>query len=152
MVAAAPAALLVGLARRACRRSARRRAASRSVEIVVDGEAVRRALGDGRSESARWGHLDHVEVVRTPVRTADGADVFALLAEISSEDEPHGCLVPLGVGYDEILLDRLVRLERFDLAAWSRAVDGRSPRRIVVWRRDAQPGTGGGPSVGTGSA
>lgn len=153
LVATMVAAVLVGLVLLRRRRSERRRSAARTVELHVDADRVRRLLGDGRTESARWSQVESVEVVCTPVRTADGADAFVLVSENSPEHEPVGCLVPLGVGYDEVLIHRLARLQRFDLAEWSRAIAQRPPRRTVVWRRENQPGgtTTGGEVAGMGN-
>ena len=61
------------------RRKAERRARATTVELVIDGDQVRRRLGDGREESARWAEVISVEVVCTPVRTADGATAFVLM-------------------------------------------------------------------------
>jgi len=156
LVAAAIAVgVLASLYRLSRQRALLRRSAATTVELRIDGDGVERRLADGRVEGVRWALLDHVEVVCTPVRTADGADAFALLA---ATDEISGCLVPLGIGHDDDLLRGLARLRRFDLAAWSAAVTHRAPRRTIVWTCDQPPGGGaaggvaGGPSEGTGNA
>ena len=149
--------VLAGLYRLSRQRAKLRRSAATTVDLRIDFDGVERRLADGRVEGARWRSLDHVEVVCTPVRTADGADAFALLAEVDDPDAPRGCLVPLGVGHDDDLLRQLTRLAGFDLAVWSAAVEHRPPRRAIVWRSN-QPGGGatggeaGGVSEGTGSA
>jgi len=79
---------------------ARRRSLARTIELVVDAEGVERHLADGRVECARWVELDSVEVVCTPVATADGAKAFLVLAESVVEGDERGCLVPLGVGHE----------------------------------------------------
>jgi hypothetical protein len=120
----------------------RRRPGARTVELVVDRAGVRRRLADGRTESARWDHLVEVELVVTPVRTADGARAFAVLAE----SDEVGCLVPLEVGLDHGAMVELARLPGFDLRAFERRLASGRRGREVMWRRDgAQLG-------GTGSA
>ena len=108
-------------------------------------DCVERVLADGRAETARWDRLVRVEVICTPVATADGARLFAMLAESGPNDEsPIGCLVPLGVGHDERLLDRLVRLPGFSVAVWQSSQGHRPPKRTVVWQR--HPSASGDPS------
>jgi hypothetical protein len=104
---------------------------ARTVELTIDGDGVSRRLADGRSEAASWRSLTEVELIRTPVTTADGADEFVVL----SEDHEHGCLVPLGVGWDQQLLVELSRLPGFDIAAFDAEVATRKRGRVVVWRR-----------------
>jgi len=114
----------------------RRHAGSRTVALRITEVCIERDLADGRSERATWPAVSEIEVVRTRVRTADGATEFALIAE-SGGDEPAGCLVPLGVGYDDAVVDRLVRLAGFSTARWSAALDGPVPSRTIVWQRTA---------------
>ena len=151
LVAAVAVGILLSLYRLSHRRNRARRSAAATTSVVVDVGGVERRLADGRVEGARWARLDHVEVVCTPVPTADGTKVFVLLAEQIDPDDPRGCLVPLGVGYDEALLVELTRLPRFDVAAWGAAQGHRPPKRTIVWR-SAQgpgvPGTGGGTGSG----
>jgi hypothetical protein len=137
------AAIVVGLAiiglmvvlasSRRAPRLARPRA--RTVELTIDGDGVRRQLADGRTEAARWESLVEVELIRTPVTTADGANEFVVL----SEDEEHGCLVPLRVGWDEPLLVELSRLPGFDVRAFDAEVVTPKRGRVVVWRRAGPP-------------
>lgn len=115
------------------RRSADRQRRRATVELVIDDHHVRRRLGDGREESARWQHVVSVEVVCTPVRTADGATAFVLIAE----GPESGCLVPLGVGHDDALVQQLVRLERLRIQEFTAATEHKPPRRTMVWTRDA---------------
>jgi hypothetical protein len=105
---------------------------SATVACRISVAGVERELADGRREAIRFDDLVQIEVVCTPVPTADDARTFALLAAVLGE-EPDGCLVPLGVGYDEHLLDRLVRLPGFDIRAWADALERRAPSRVVVW-------------------
>ena len=58
-----------------------RNSAAATTDLTVDDRSVTRTLGDGRVESARWSALESVELVRTPVKTADGASSFLILAE-----------------------------------------------------------------------
>ena len=165
VVAAIAVGVLASLYRLSRQRARLRRSAATTVDLLIDGDGVERRLADGRVEGARWSSLDHVEVVCTPVPTADGADAFALLGEVDGEDaseEVRGCLVPLGIGHDDDLLRGLARLPKFDMAAWNAAVGHHPPRRTVVWRCDQPPGgadtggaageTAGGSSEGTGNA
>jgi hypothetical protein len=133
------AAIVVGLAiiglmvalssRRRAPRLARPRA--RTVSLTIDREGVHRELADGRREGARWASLVEVELIRTPVTTADGANEFVVL----SEDEEKGCLVPLGVGWDQPLLVELSRLPGFDVRTFDAEVVTSKRGRVVVWRR-----------------
>ena len=107
----------------------RRKATAATVSLSLNPEGAKRALGDGRVESARWAHLQRVEVVCTPIPTADGARSFALLAE----SEEVGCLVPLGVGWDDALLTHLSGRPGFRIERFSAATELRPPRRTVVW-------------------
>lgn len=141
--------IVVALAKGARRRRAGRRADAATVELVIDRDGVRRTLADGRVEGARWARVASVEVVCTPVRTADGATSFALVAEAPSSThdaagDPVGCLVPLGVGHDGELLEELSRLPRFRTERFVDATEHRPPRRTIVWERHAGGGTGGG--------
>jgi len=122
---------IVGLAVLARSARAAKRARSVTVSLVVDSIGARRRLADGRSEVASWPALTVVEVVRTTVRTSDGADAFVLL----EEHEDSGCLVPLGVGHDTVLLAELARLPGFDLRRFSEARSGKPPARTVIWER-----------------
>ncbi len=131
LVAAGAVAVLITMFALAKRVSAHTHARARTVELVADGVSVRRQLADGRAEEVEWAHVASVEVVCTPVATADGARSFVLLA--ASEDA--GCLVPLGVGYDTVLLAGLGRLPRFDLVAFTEARERRAPSRTMVWTR-----------------
>lgn len=115
------------------RQVADRSAAATTVELSIDRDGVRRTLADGRSESATWSALQSVEVVCTPVRTADGVKAFVLLAE----GPEAGCLVPLGVGHDDALLVELGRLPRFRTEAFVDAQQHKPPHRTMVWTRDA---------------
>ena len=152
LVAAVAVGILLSLYRLSFRRTRARRGAAATTSVVIDAARVERHLADGRVEEARWAELSHVEVVCTPVRTADGAKVFVLLAERIDPEDPRGCLVPLGVGYDEELVTGLARLPRFDLAAWGAAQDHRPPKRTIVWRADQGPGATGGTSGDAGRA
>jgi hypothetical protein len=107
----------------------RRKATAATVSLSLNPEGAKRALADGRVESARWAHLQRVEVVCTPIPTADGARSFALLAE----SEEVGCLVPLGVGWDDALLTHLSGRPGFRIERFSAATELRPPRRTVVW-------------------
>lgn len=111
---------------------ARRHAPSATVSLTLADGEVRRVLVDGRREAVRIAELAAVEVVLTPVPTADGASAFALLAGPGGDS---GCLVPIGVGLEHEVLTALAALPGFDLAAWGAAQEGRPPRRTVVWRR-----------------
>ena len=115
------------------RAPSRRRPGARTVGLTIDTTAVERTLADGRVERARWSELVEVELVLTPVRTADGASAFVLLAE--SDDV--GCLVPLDVGWDRELLVELTRLPGFDLADFERRRAATRTSRQVVWSRAA---------------
>ena len=129
----------------------RRKATAATVSLSLNPEGAKRALADGRVESARWAHLQRVEVVCTPIPTADGARSFALLAESDdgltdrrgierdgtpahlAESEEVGCLVPLGVGWDDALLTHLSGRPGFRIERFSAATELRPPRRTVVW-------------------
>jgi hypothetical protein len=129
-------AIVVAAAMARRRKVAERTTRAATVELVVDDQLVRRRLGDGREEFARWSLVQSVEVVCTPVRTADGARAFALIAE----GPESGCLVPLGVGHDEALLVELSRLPGFRLRDFGEAREHRPPHRTMVWtRRAPQP-------------
>ncbi|MFN8051299.1 MAG: hypothetical protein U0Q22_07690 [Acidimicrobiales bacterium] len=110
----------------------RRRAAAATVELVIDRDGVRRRLADGREESAAWSSLVSVEVVCTPVTTADGARAFALLAE----GPETGCLVPLGVGYDDDFVLHLSRLRGIRMEEYVAATEHKPPQRTIVWTND----------------
>ncbi len=79
------------------------------------------------------GRLRSVEVVRTRVPTADGANAFVLLGE----SDECGCLVPLGVDLDHEALVALAALPGFDLERYSEAVGRRAPTRTIVWSSPA---------------
>ena len=146
MVSAVALAIIIGFAVSARRVRAAKLSRATTVSLVIDDVGVSRTLADGRQESARWAELREVEVICTPVKTADGASAFVML----TESETVGCLVPLGVGHDAQLVVGLGRLPAFPWREWAGAQGHRPPRRTVVWR-DARPqppgGTGG---VGTG--
>jgi hypothetical protein len=108
---------------------------ARTVDLTIDRDGVHRQLADGRTEGARWASLVEVELIRTPVPTADGANEFVVL----SEDEEHGCLVPLRVGWDEPLLVELSRLPGFDVRTFDAEVVVTKRGRVVVWRRAGSP-------------
>jgi len=133
--------VLVGYAVAARRVRQAKRSRARTAELVIDADGVSRTLADGRSESVRWIDVTEVEVVCTPVTTADGADAFVVLTGVAGT----GCLVPLGVGWDDRLVVGLGRLERFDWRQWSEASGHSPPKRTVVW-------AGGGQAAGAGSA
>ncbi len=128
-------AALVGLFAAGRRARDRAHAGSRTVELDLGPERVSRTLADGRQESVAWSDLTWVEVVCTRVDTADGASAFVLLG--AKEDE--GCLVPLGVGHDTLLLAQLARLDGFDLRRFTSARDQRPPSRSIVWTREEAP-------------
>ncbi|HKY13904.1 MAG TPA: hypothetical protein VJM33_03195 [Microthrixaceae bacterium] len=109
----------------------RRRPGARTVGLTIDDVGVERTLADGRTERARWGAVVEVELVLTPVRTADGARAFVLLAE----GDEVGCLVPLDVGWDRELLVELSRLPGFDLADFERRRTSTRTSRQVIWSR-----------------
>jgi len=113
------------------RQLAGRRGRAATVELRIDDEAVHRRLADGREESARWADVVSVEVVCTPVRTADGATRFVLIAE----GPESGCLVPLGVGHDDLLVGQLARLPRLRIEEFVAAQEHRPPKRTMVWTR-----------------
>ncbi len=145
-------ALLSGLVLVARRKRGRRVEAARTVALEIDRLGVRRSLGDGRTEQAVWADLREVEVVRTPVKTADGARAFVLL-DSGTDLEPAGCLVPLGVGYDDALLVELTRLPGFRVDRYQEAVDLRRTGRDVLWQglgstgaSSPLPGAARGPS------
>lgn len=120
--------ILVAVARR---RRSERRARAATTSLSIDDSGVRRTLADGRSEGAQWVRIVEVEVVCTPVPTADGARQFVLLAEAADA----GCLVPLGIGYDEPLITGLLRLPGFRLEEFASARGQRAPSRVTCWRR-----------------
>lgn len=113
------------------RRKVDRRGRAATVELVIDADQVRRRLGDGREESARWSDVVSVEVVCTPVKTADGARAFVLIAE----GPESGCLVPLGVGHDDALVQQLARLRGLRIEHFVAASDHKPPKRTMVWER-----------------
>lgn len=113
------------------RRKLGRRDRAATVELVIDEHQVRRRLGDGREESARWSDVVSVEVVCTPVRTADDARAFVLIAE----GPESGCLVPLGVGHDDDLVVQLARLPRLRVEEFVAAQEHKPPHRTMVWTR-----------------
>lgn len=117
----------------------RRHAGARTVALRITSELIERELADGRRESVRVRAVERIEVVVTTVPTADGARAFALLGE-ASVDPPVGCLVPLGVGWDDALLDVVSRLPGFDLRTWSAARERRAPARTTVWGSDPAVG------------
>jgi hypothetical protein len=106
--------------------------------LRIDPDVVTRTLADGRSERASWSALTEVELIRTPVKTADGATAFVVL----SEDDDNGCLVPLGVGWDRELVARLAALPGFDVGRFDREVTTPKRGRSVVWRRPPQGADG----------
>lgn len=116
------------------RRKLERVQRAQTVSLVMDGLEARRVLGDGRTESVRWAQATTVEVVCTPVKTADGASAFVLIAE----SETVGCLVPWGVGYDDTLILQLSELPGFRTERFVAAVEERPPSRNIVWTRDAR--------------
>ena len=143
------AAIVVLTLRTSRRARARAHAGSRTVELHVDSVGVRRRLEDGRAEEATWSALTEVELVHTPVPTADGARDFVVLAE----NDRRGCLVPLGVGHDEQLMIELTRLPGFDLVGFERLLAAEKNGRVVCWRRQGPESAGGGVSTdGTGSS
>ena len=113
------------------RHTADRHSRAATIELLIDDDGVRRRLGDGRVESARWAELQSVEVVCTPVRTADGARAFVLLAE----GPEAGCLVPLGIGHDDALVRQLTRLPHLRIEEFVAATEHKPPRRTIVWQR-----------------
>ena len=127
--------VLVGYAVAARRVRQTKRSRARTMELVIDAEGVRRTLADGRAESVRWIDVTEVEVVCTPVTTANGADAFVMLTGVAGS----GCLVPLGVGSDDQLVVGLGRLEGFDWRRWSEASGHPPPKRTVVWASGGQP-------------
>jgi hypothetical protein len=131
VVAAAALAVLVSMFVLARKASAATHRRARTVGLTIDRDGVRRRLADGREEGVEWMAVRSVEVVCTPVPTADGARAFVLLAE----SDERGCLVPLGVGHDTLLLAELARLDGFDLRRFTAARDRRAPARDVVWER-----------------
>ena len=131
--------IIAGTLRFARRGRTRARTGSRTVELHIDSTTVTRRLHDGRTEDARWHELREVELVHTPVATADGARVFVVLAE----SDERGCLVPMGVGYDRELMIELTRLPGFDLAAFERRLEAKKNGRFVCWRRQ-EPGRAAG--------
>ena len=125
-------ALLIAVARVS---RTRRHAGSATVGLEVDGDRISRRMADGREESVSVSRLSSVEVVCTRVRTADGAEAFALLGET----EERGCLLPLGTDLDGDAVVALSTLPGFDLATFSEAASHRGPCRTVVWTRGTQP-------------
>lgn len=111
---------------------AERNRRARTTALDVTGDGVQRTLGDGRVERASWTDLDSVEVVCTPVKTADGASAFLLLGESADS----GCLVPLGVGLESRVLVELSKLPGFRLERLTAAQSTRAPHREMVWQRD----------------
>ena len=140
------AGALIAYAVTARRVRATKRARARTVGLVIDADGIRRELADGRSEQVRWADVREVEVICTPVPTADGAAAFAMVtgSGVTGSGEGSGCLVPLGVGWDEQFLAGAARLAGFELRAWSEALSHRPPRRTVVWVRPGQPVAGSG--------
>ena len=118
----------LAVSRRARERS---RSGARTIDLRFDSTGVERRLGDGRSEGATWSELTEIELVHTPVATADGAREFVVLAE----SEEHGCLVPLGVGHDAQLLVELSRLPGFDLRTFEQVLATKKNGRQVIWTR-----------------
>jgi hypothetical protein len=108
----------------------RRHRGSATTALQIDSTGVQRELADGRTEAVHWASLTSIEVVCTPVSTADGAKAFVLLAESDSV----GALVPLGIGHDDALLVECSRLRGFRLEAFAAAMQHRAPHREVVWR------------------
>ena len=127
------------------RAPSRRRPGARTVDLTIDSTGVGRTLADGRVEHARWAGVMEIELVLTPVRTADGASAFVLLAE----SDEVGCLVPLDVGWDRELLVELTRLPGFDLADFERRRAATRTSRQVIWTR---PRPAGAQAGGTGNA
>jgi len=144
------ASVLFGLFKLARTRKRAQRDRARTITLAITDHEARRVLADGREEAARWTEVVSVEVVCTPVKTADGAKSFLLLAEGAEQ----GCLVPLGVGYDDDLVQQLARLPRFRLDLFTAATEHKAPRRTMVWERTApqgQPDSPGSSESGTGS-
>ena len=134
-------ASLVAVARR---RKSERRSRSATVSLVIDADGVQRTLADGRRESALWRRVREVEVVCTPVKTAAGAAAIVLV-DSGTDDAPAGCLIPLGVGYDDALVKQLSALPRFRMEAFDAARSQRAPSRRTVWTPDSSGhGTGHG--------
>lgn len=138
LVALVALVVIVGFAVSARRVRATKLSKAVTVSLVIDEHGVSRHLADGRSESAIWSSVTEVEVICTPVKTADGATAFVMI----TESETSGCLVPLGVGHDAHLLVGLGRLPLFSWSEWTAAQGHRPPHRSVVWRRldDQLPG------------
>lgn len=135
LLAVGLAALLMGLVLAARKAKAHRSAAARTVTLEIDDRGARRTLADGRAEEALWAHLREIELVRTPVRTADSARAFLVL-DSGTDDTPAGCLVPLGVGHDDDLLIALTRLPGFRIERYQEALGARGTGRDVLWRRE----------------
>lgn len=128
-------AIIIGFAVSGRRVRTTKRSRAITVALVIDDVGVSRTLADGRQEGARWAELSEVEVICTPVKTADGATAFVMLTESGTV----GCLVPLGVGHDSQLVVGLGRLAGFPWADWAAAQGHRPPRRTVVWRGQPPP-------------
>ena len=130
LVAVLVSVVVVAAATRRRQRGLRNSAAA-TTDLTVDHRSVTRTLGDGRVESARWSALESVELVRTPVKTADGASSFLILAETAQ----LGCLVPLGVGLEREVLERLATLRGFRVEKFNSALEKRPPHREFLWQR-----------------
>ncbi len=114
----------------------RSRSRARTVELTIDSTGVNRVLADGRAEGAVWSELIEIELVHTPVRTADGARAFVVLAE----SDERGCLVPLDVGYDQYLLVEMSRLPGFDIRRFEQVLAEVKNGRTTIWSRQAPTG------------
>lgn len=125
-------AVMFAVVRVARRRRDSRHAGARTVRLAVGDAGVTRELADGRVEHLAWERLVSVEVVCTPVKTADGASAFALLAQ----DDGTGCLVPLGTGLDVEALSGLAARRGIRVESILDAARHRPPHRRMVWAGD----------------
>ena len=113
------------------RSRAQRQTRAATVELRFESGMVVRRTADGRKESARWSNVSEVEFVRTPVKTADGANQFILVGE----DPEHGCLIPLGIGHDPELIRHLAMLDGFSVERFHSERRRAGTGRKVIWTR-----------------
>jgi hypothetical protein len=126
LIAAATAAVLVGVVRNQGRRRSLDRA---TVDLTVDDEGVSRRMGDGRVETVRWTSLQEVEVLAVEGGAHDGP--VLILTGLADE----GCLAPAALAVERGLIERLHALPGFDGGALTRGLQAEPPTRTSCWTR-----------------
>jgi hypothetical protein len=110
-----------------------------TAELVVDGDGIRRTLGDGRYEEVHWDELVEVEVVTralTPARKRlDPSPALFVLAG----DGERGVVLTSEEAYEKGVQFRLQDLPGYDRRLVQDVLDGVVRGRFVCWRRSSLP-------------